>query len=69
MSTMKLFVWEEVLISYIDSGIMFAVANNADEAREILLAKDRYLPDHDLSKEPTVLDLTKQSAFIVWGGD
>jgi hypothetical protein len=64
---MKLFVWEEVLADYTD-GMMFALANDVHEARQLLLKKCSYIPDRDLAKEPQVIEIDNPSAFYVWGG-
>ena len=69
---MKLFVWEGVLTDY-TSGIAFALAENAIEARKLILDKyekeQSYFPDmlvSDLKKEPLVID--SKEGFYVWGG-
>lgn len=69
---MKLFVWTDALTDY-TSGIAFALAENADEARELILNKyekeQSYISDllvSDLSAEPLVVD--SKEGFYVWGG-
>ena len=64
---MKLYVWEDVLTDY-TSGMMFALADSADDARVQLIEQCDYLPTGDLAKEPRVFDTTDRVAFIVWGG-
>ena len=69
---MKLFVWKNVLTDY-TSGIAFALAENADEARKLILdkhVKERSFIDDtlvsDLNAEPLVVD--SKEGFYVWGG-
>ena len=68
---MKLFVWKDVLTDY-TSGIAFAFAENADEARKSIL--DKYEKEQsyisqvlvsDLMAEPLVVD--SKEGFYVWG--
>lgn len=69
---MKLFVWTDVLTDY-TSGIAFALAENADEARKLILEKyekeQSYISDmlvSDLNAEPLVVE--SKEGFYVWGG-
>jgi hypothetical protein len=69
---MKLFVWKDVLTDH-TSGIAFALAENADEARTLILDKyekeESYISDKlvsDLKAEPLVVD--SKEGFYVWGG-
>jgi len=69
---MKLFVWKNVLTDY-TSGIAFALAENADEARKLIIDKyekeESYISDKlvsDLNAEPLVVD--SKEGFYVWGG-
>ena len=75
---MKLFVWEDVLTDY-TSGIMFALADSADEARELISPgwADRVrlwketdarlgTMDFDLRTEPDVYETP--AGFSCWGG-
>ena len=72
MKDLKLFIWKDVLTDY-TSGIAFALAENAEEARKIIFAKfekeEQYLSDTlkaDLSDEPEMVD--SKDGFYVWGG-
>ncbi len=71
---MKLFVWEGVLYDH-TSGIAFALAENADEAR--MLIYEKYKQDHkhsqiidelisDLKADPLIVD--NKEGFYLWGG-
>ena len=77
---LKLFVWEGVLTDY-TSGVIFALARDAQHARELVCAKEGINPKTgksltnseytprvwlDMKKEPQVV--TKPEAFLVWGG-
>jgi hypothetical protein len=64
----KLFVWTDVLTDY-TSGIMFALAETADEARSLIRKEVGYessTVDEDLKKEPSIY--TDKIGFKVWGG-
>ena len=68
---MKLYVWEDVLTDW-TSGIMFAIADSVEEARELLLKEDScvcyQLED---TPEPThIIDITDATKYanLVWGG-
>ena len=54
---MKLYVWEGVLTDYTD-GIMFALANNEDEARKLILDTRDWdcRVETDLEATPDVYD-------------
>jgi hypothetical protein len=69
---MKLFVWKDVLTDY-KSGIAFALAENVDEARKLILEKyekeQSYVSDmlvSDLNTEPLIIE--NKEGFYVWGG-
>lgn len=63
---MKLYVWEGVLIDY-SSGVMFALANSVDEARELILNDCRLgRVEEDLKGTPDVY--TDPIGFTIWGG-
>jgi hypothetical protein len=69
---MKLFVWKDVLTDY-KSGIAFALAENVDEARKLILEKyekeQSYVSDmlvSDLNAEPLIIE--NKEGFYVWGG-
>ena len=60
---LKLYVWEDVLEDY-RAGIMFALAENAEKAREEILKKMDY--EHtDLRIEPR--EVTKSEGFYIYG--
>lgn len=65
MENLKLYVWEDALVDY-TSGVMFALARNAKEARKMLLEKDDVIPKEDLRVKPKVYK--KPFALAVWGG-
>ena len=80
-NNLKLYVWEDVLSDYTE-GIMFALANSAEEAREIILEKacEFYGVEdaeytqmslepiiRDLKDEPRVFD-SEVGFFVVGGG-
>ena len=62
---LKLYVWENVLTDY-TSGVMFALATSADEARSLILKKRDYVPPSDLAQEPKCIETPE--GFAVWGG-
>ena len=61
---MKLFVWHNVLTDWSD-GVMFAYANNVEEARKMVLEDCDYV-GAELDQEPTVYE--KPVGFAHWGG-
>ena len=61
---LKLYVWEGVLEDW-TSGIMFALAENADDARKLIADKMTYETD-DLKIEPK--EITEREGFYVYGG-
>lgn len=77
--TLKLFVWEDVLTDY-TSGIMFALAENVEQAKEIIRRK--YCPTfkcgycgfgkdfctlyNELEFEPSIYN--ESVGFCLWGG-
>jgi len=63
---LKLFVWEDTLCDY-TSGIMFALAENVEEAKKLIIEKIGFEPSNgDLNLEPVVYD--NKVGFAVWGG-
>ena len=62
---LKLFVWEDVLKDY-TAGVIFALAENVDEARELVLATHGEYVASETGKEPQVFD--SPVAFASWGG-
>jgi len=65
---LKLFVWEEVLTDY-SHGIMFALAENVDQARKILIEKESEpteFIEQELQDEPKIIE--SPEGFILWGG-
>jgi hypothetical protein len=73
--TMKLYVWDDVLTDY-TSGIMFALAESVEQAREELRCERGCstragcdcLVCVELKSEPSVYDGTRPVGYIVWGG-
>lgn len=63
-NVMHLYVWEDVLSDF-TSGIMFAYAENADNARLLIEIKLGYFPE-ELSKEPR--EIKNEEGFFVRGG-
>lgn len=66
-TTLKLFVWEEVLTGHSD-GIMFALAADVDEARRLIAKREdnsKYILE-ELSGEPAVYET--QIGFALRGG-
>ena len=64
---MKLYFWEGVLRDW-TTGMMFAIASSAEEARAKLLEECSYIPKEDLEIEPQVIELDKPFAALCWGG-
>ena len=62
---MKLYLWEGVLRDY-TSGVMFALANSPDQARELLKAECAFIPEDELNTEPAVIE--RPFGFVLWGG-
>lgn len=67
MDKLKLYVWENALADYYP-GIMFALAESADEARELIKQEAGSGPTvcEDLAKEPRCIEA--KAGFAVWGG-
>lgn len=69
----QLYVWTNVIEDY-TSGIMFALAHSADEARELIAPgyaerknnSSRNGQDQDLDREPEIV--TSSRGYAVWGG-
>lgn len=61
---LKLHVWESVLTSWED-GIMFALAENEEEARELISKKMGHRHE-DLAESPRVI--TEKEGFYIYGG-
>lgn len=63
---LRLFVWHDVLRDHY-GGVMFALAHDVDEARELIRKTDRLAgEDKDLARQPNVYDAPV--GFAVWGG-
>lgn len=60
---LKLYVWKRVLEDW-TSGIMFALAENSDDARKLIAEKMGYETD-DLKIEPK--EITEREGFYVYG--
>ncbi len=70
MGKLKLFVWEDVLEDY-TCGIMFALAESVDQAREMIKAKNPNYEDdrimkRDLKTDPKIID--QPEGFYSYGG-
>lgn len=71
MKPLKLYVWEDVLEDW-SAGVMFALAQDADHARELIrLRAGNGIGPHshlhvDLAREPRVIE--QPEGFVVWGG-
>ena len=66
MNNLKLFVWEKALCDYSD-GIMFALAENVDKAKEYILELDDYPKvREELEKQPKIYE--SPIAYVIWGG-
>jgi len=63
---LKLYVWEDVLWDW-KAGIMFALAESVEQAREILLRRypDSFSVSEDITKEPTIYN--SPTGFAQWG--
>lgn len=66
-TNLKLYVWEDVLCGDLTSGIMFALAGSADEARELIIKGYNLQPFDELRMEPRCIEAPE--AFIVFGAD
>lgn len=64
MKKLKLYVWEDVLTDY-TPGIMFALAENIDQARD-LIRKSGNILESDLAGKPNVY--SSRIGFALWGG-
>jgi len=66
---LKLFVWEGVLTDYTD-GVMFALAHNIEEAKDLIRQKagEYELKDieYDLKNKPLIVK--KPEGFYLFGG-
>lgn len=66
MKTLKLFVWENVLVDY-TPGVMFAYAYDVEHARQLLIQKDHVVEVlSDLAQQPK--EITEPEGFTLWGG-
>lgn len=63
MGDLKLFIWEDSLSDF-TTGLMFAYAESAEEARCIITSKMGYIHD-DVLKEPR--EVKSKEAFFVYG--
>lgn len=63
---LKLFVWEDSFCDY-TCGLGFAIAKDAEEARDILAEKLNYRHP-DFANKPDVYSLKKAIGFIASGG-
>lgn len=66
MNDLKLYVWHDVLTDW-TSGVMFALAKDARQARRLILAQeDSPQVRRDLKAKPTVYKTPMGE--VVWGG-
>lgn len=65
---LRVYVWDKAFYDY-SAGLAFAVAHDAEEARDLVADQAGWRPD-DLAKSPKVFDLSKCEpfAFFVHGG-
>lgn len=63
---LKLYVWEDVLCDY-TYGIMFALAHNPEEAKELIIKKASNIDNvvRDLYNVPQ--EITKPEGFYIYG--
>ena len=69
MMELKLFLWEDVLCDY-TCGVCFALAENVDEARKLIIESEenKYIVDlleDEISEEPKIID--GKFGFSLWG--
>lgn len=64
---LKLYVWEGALSDYTD-GIMFALAESADDARKIILEKSGDLRSVVLGLKEDPKEYTNKVGFYLYGG-
>ena len=67
MKQLKLYVWKDVLTDY-SSGIAFALAENEEEARQLVIddvGRNKYC-EKEFEKKPECVDTKK--AFHIYGG-
>jgi hypothetical protein len=65
---LKLFVWQDVLVDW-TSGIIFALAENENQAREMVVANYSGTTEivcREMGKPPEVYD--EPVGFALWGG-
>jgi len=62
---MKLFIWPTLGQS--TAGVIFALATNITEAKQLVRAKDATITDRNLELQPQII--TNPAAFVVWGGE
>jgi len=65
MKNLKLYVWEDVLCDY-TCGVIFALAETLDEAKELVNEESEYNLDWEMEKEPKIIE--NKFAFSLWGG-
>ncbi|MFA5300454.1 MAG: hypothetical protein WC389_19890 [Lutibacter sp.] len=72
MKKLKLYVWEKVLTNY-TSGVMFALAENAEHARKLICESEciNFESTHstvknELNSEPK--EYSVPVGYAVWGG-
>ena len=65
LSNLKLYVWEDVLSDY-TSGVMFALAEDKEHAKKMILEEYNDIDNGEFAGEP--LEITDPKGFAVWGG-
>jgi hypothetical protein len=69
--SMKLYLWEGVLCDY-TAGVMFALAESADEARELIRKDPKWIAlpvsEEELKTRPKVLRTDRPFGFHLYGG-
>jgi len=65
MDNLKLFLWEDVLCDY-TCGVIFALAETLDEAKELVNKESDYNVDWAMKKEPRIIE--NKFGFSLWGG-
>jgi len=61
---LKLFVWENIFHDY-TAGMACALANDSEEARQLIAKKMGYGPHGDLAAQPRIIE--QAEGFYVYG--
>jgi len=62
----KLFFWDDVLENY-GTGVMFAIARDLQEAKQLILAHMPCVPEHEFEKECQIIE--GPFGFAMYGSD